>query len=411
MTEKKIGRLSTGRGTGTLYKSGGKWYGRITVNGRRITVPTGCTVREDALRFMDAYTLPLRAEGNKAKLEHIASEIRLIDGDIDEARRRAADYQITDIMHRVTASRPMSKSTRTDYRAALGALCRFMHDGHPCIVRMSEITKDIAREFRDYLAGRVMPGTANLYMGKIKAAWTVLTPTAQNPWTGVKVPGRSTPCKDLTEDEFTAVMRSAREKGGDMAYLFELAALTAMRLSDCCLLTWDMVDLSRRIITFTPRKLNRTGKTVQIPMSRAVLDLLTARARPERRRGFVSPKLASAWGCNFAQLRARRVFSAAGIPPRSGKSFHSLRVHAITRMLDAGIPLATVQAIAGHASPEMTQHYYRMDIDRAREAIDRLSASNGHKEKTEKPAKGGGDLLSILGALTPEQRAALKSLL
>ena len=406
--------MKTGKGRETsVYKSGGRYYGRITVNGRRITVPTGCTVREDALRFMDAYTLPLRAEGNKAKLEHIASEIRLIDGDIDEARRRAADYQITDIMHRVTASRPMSKSTRTDYRAALGALCRFMHDGHPCIVRMSEITKDIAREFRDYLASLKMPGTAHLYIMKLKSSWSALAEETglQNPWRGVKVPGRSTPCKDLTEDEFTAVMRSAREKGGDMAYLFEIAAETAMRLSDCCLLTWDMVDLSRRIITFTPRKLKRTGKTVQIPMSRAVLDLLSARADGGQS-GYVCQHMARSYKCNAIWKTMRTIFTRAGIPPRSGKSFHSLRVHAITRMLDGGIPLATVQAIAGHASPEMTQHYYRLDIDRAREAIDRLSASNGHREEeTEKTPKGGGDILSMLATLTPEQRAALKALL
>ncbi len=375
---------------------------------------THCAKREDAVRFLARYTLPMRAGGTKEKLERIATEIRLIDADVEEARRRANDYQLDELTERIYALRPMSKSTKIDYRAAIGSLCRFVQEKHPDIARMSQITKDVARDFRDYLAEHVKSTTVNLYLGKIKASWSTLAPSSPNPWKGIRLPARSNPIKDLTEEEFTAVMEEARKTGGDVAYMFELAASTAMRMSDCCLLRWDSVDMGRRTITFVPQKLRRTGKTIQIPMSSTVLSLLSSRAGAWTQRGFVSPKLASAWSCNFAQRRARRVFSAAGIPPNSGKSFHSLRVHAITKMLEAGIPLATVQAIAGHANPEMTQHYYRLDIDRAREAIDRLSASNGHGEETEKPptrCTGGGDLLSILGALTPEQRAGLKALL
>lgn len=411
MTDKKTGRLSTG----TLYKSRGHYYGRVTVNGKRVTISTHCSTREDAERYLVRYTLPMRAGDDKSKLEHIAAEIRRIDADVEEAKRRATDYQITDLIQRMIASRPMSKSTRIDYRAAIGALCRFLEDKHPEIERMSQITKDVAREFRDYLVERVKPGTVNLYLAKIKAVWSTLAPSSPNPWRGIRLSARSTPRLDLTEAEFKAVMNEARKTGGDVAYMFELAASSAMRMSDCCLLRWEAVDMSRRTLNFIPRKLIRTGKTVQIPMSSTVFSLLSARAGEGTQRGYVVPKLARAWGCNFAQRRARRVFIAAGIPPNSGKSFHSLRVHAITKMLDGGIPLATVQALAGHASAEMTQHYYRLDIDRAREAIDALSSSNGHGvENTEKPptrATGGGDILALLGALTTEQRSALRALL
>lgn len=415
MMDKKTGRLTTFGGVGTLYKSRGHYYGRVSVNGRRITVATHCTRRGDAERYLVRYTLPMRAGDDKAKLEHIAAEIRRIDADVEEERRRENDYQLDELTERITTLRQMTKSTRIDYRAAIGALCRFVHDKHPGIERMSQITKDIAVEFRDHITERVKPGTVNLYLGKLKATWSALAEGTglQNPWRRLKVAGRSIPRMDLTEDEFKSVMEEARKTGGDVAYMFEMAASTAMRMSDCCLLKWEAVDMSRRTLNFIPQKLKRTGKTVQIPMSSTLFSLLSARAGEGTQRGYVVPKLARAWGCNFAQRRARRVFAAAGIPPRSGKSFHSLRVHAITRMLDGGIPLATVQAIAGHASAEMTQHYYRCDLDRARDAIDKLSASNGHRTETEKPPtrSGGGDILTILGALTQEQRAALKALL
>lgn len=415
MTDRKTGRLTTFGGVGTLYKSRGRYYGRVTVNGRRITVATRCTKREEAERFLTDYTIPLRAGNDKARLEHLAAEIRCIDADVEEAKRRATDYQITDLLQRMISVRPMSKSTKIDYRAAIGGLCRFVQEKHPDMARMSEITKDVAWEFRDYIAERVKPGTVRLYIAKLKAMWSALAEGAglQNPWRRLKVVGRSTPRMDLTEDEFEAVMEEARKTGGDVAYMFEMASSTAMRMSDCCLLKWEAVDLSRRTLTFVPQKLRRTGKTIQIPMSSTVFSLLSDRAGAGTQRGFVVPRLARAWGCNFAQRRARRVFTAAGIPPNRGKSFHSLRVHAITKMLESGIPLATVQAIAGHASAEMTQHYYRLDVDRAREAIDALSSSNGHREETEKPPtrSGGGDILSVLAVLTHEQRAALKALL
>lgn len=417
MKDTKTGRLSTGWRGGTLYKSRGRYYGRVTINGKRVTVSTHCTTREDAERFLDEYTIPLRAGDDKAKLEHLAAEIRLIDADVEEERRRATDRKLDELTERITTLRPMSKSTRIDYRAAIGGLCRFVEDKHPDIARMSQITKEIAVEFRDCLTEHVKPGTVNLYLAKLKATWSTIADGTglQNPWRRLKVSGRSTPRMDLTEDEFKSVMDEARKTGGDVAYMFEMAASTAMRMSDCCLLRWDSIDMTRRTITFTPQKLRRTGKTIQIPMSSTVFSLLTARAEAGTQRGYVVPKLARAWSCNFAQRRARRVFTSAGIPPNSGKSFHSLRVHSITRMLESGIPLATVQAIAGHASAEMTQHYYRCDIDRAREAIDKLSASNGHEEveETEKPPtrSGGGDILSVIAGLTPEQRAALKALL
>lgn len=415
MKDRKTGRLSTGWRGGTLYKSRGHYYGRVSVNGRRFTVATHCTKREDAERYLLRYTLPMRAGDDKSKLEHIAAEIRRIDADVEEERRRATDYQLDELTPRVIAARQLSKSTRIDYRAAVGALRRFVQEKHPGIERMSQFTTDAALEFRDYLTEHVKPGTIRLYIAKLKAVWSALSPTSPNPWRGLKVSGRSTPRMDLTEDEFEAVMEEARKTGGDVAYMFELASSMAMRVSDCCLLKWEAVDLSRRTLTFVPQKLKRTGKTIQIPMSSTVFSLLSTRAVEGSNRGYVVPKLARAWTCNFAQRRARRVFSAAGIPPGSGKSFHSLRVHAITRMLESGIPLATVQSLVGHASPEMTQHYYRLDIDRAREAIDRLSVSNGHKEvETEKPptrCTGGGDILSVLAGLTPEQRKAIRALL
>lgn len=403
------------KGHGTLYKSRGRYYGRVTVNGRRITVSTNCTTREAADEFLERFTLPLRAGDRKSRLAHIEAEMRLIDGDVEEARRRANDLPVAEMVGRVLTIKTLQPGTERGYRSTFRRFVSYLAEKHPDVRRMSEITEEIATDYRDHLRPLMMPGTANIHLDKLRSAWASLSPSSPNPWRGIRLPGRSTPHKDLTEGEFDAVMAEARKVGGEIAYLFEVAAETAMRISDCALLRWETIDMERRVITFVPQKLRRYGRPIQLPMSRRLNEILSSRSVDGGRTGYVSPRLARTYQGGSVREALGRVFSAAGIPPNTGKSFHSLRVHAITKMLEAGIPLATVQAIAGHASPEMTQHYYRLDIDRAREAIDRLSASNGHKEvDTGKPppvARVGGDIITLLGTLSPVQRAALKQLL
>ena len=412
-TETKM-RTVKGRtkGYGTLYKSRGRYYGRVTVNGRRITVATNCTTRDAADEFLERYTLPLRAGDRRSRLAHIEAEMRLIDGDVEEARRRANDLPVAEMVDRVLALKTLQHGTERGYRSTFRRFVSYLADCHPNVRRMSEVTKEIATDYRDHLRPLMMPGTANIQLDKLRSAWATLSPSSPNPWRGIRLPGRSTPHKDLTEVEFDAVMMEASKIGGEIGYLFEVAAETAMRISDCALLRWETIDMERRVITFVPQKLRRYGRPIQLPMSRRLHEILSSRSVDGGRTGYVSPHLARTYQGGSVREAVGRVFAAAGIPRRSGKSFHSLRVHAITKMLEAGIPLATVQAIAGHASPEMTQHYYRLDIDRAREAIDRLSTSNGHREvETAKTTNGWGDILSILGALSTSQRAALRQLL
>ena len=49
--------------------------------------------------------------------------------------------------------------------------------------------------------------------------------------------------------------------------------------------------------------------------------------------------------------------------------FHSLRSTFITAMANIGAPMAMVQAIVGHMSPEMSMHYYRVNAEAARARI------------------------------------------
>jgi len=52
--------------------------------------------------------------------------------------------------------------------------------------------------------------------------------------------------------------------------------------------------------------------------------------------------------------------------------FHDLRHQAITELAEAGAPDATIEALAGHLSREMMEHYSHVRMAAKREALDRL---------------------------------------
>ncbi|GAA0373025.1 tyrosine-type recombinase/integrase [Microbispora corallina] len=79
-------------------------------------------------------------------------------------------------------------------------------------------------------------------------------------------------------------------------------------------------------------------------------------------------RLSHMTGQAVADIVSRRL-AAAGASPRTP---HDFRRTFIGELLDAGVDLATAQALVGHASPATTARYDRRPERRRREAVDRL---------------------------------------
>jgi hypothetical protein len=88
---------------------------------------------------------------------------------------------------------------------------------------------------------------------------------------------------------------------------------------------------------------------------------------------------------------------------------HSLRVAGVSNLLDAGIPLAMVAAIAGHHSLAMTMHYYKADKEVLRLTLERAfqnSDSNGVIDSVNAQLRDLKDASWAVG--TPEGLAMLQ---
>jgi integrase len=239
--------------------------------------------------------------------------------------------------------------------------------------------------------------------------WSALAETARlktNPWEAIRRK-RQTPHvrRALTADELRRVLAAAT---GELRVLFAVGAYTGLRLGDCATLRWEAVDMATRTLTVTPRKTARRGLAlpVTIPLHPSLYAVLDETPQGKRR-GQVMPETAALYGRDTGTLsvRVRRVFASCGIETsrREGNGrakvdvgFHSLRHTFVSMSANAGAPLAVVQSLVGHSTPQMTMHYYHGTTDAARAAVNALPSLLG----------ADGDTEAGTGADTPAERVA-----
>lgn len=312
---------------------------------------------------------PRRAPGSG---EVPADDVDLVDALPDAEWRLAAAW--------LTAARAVT--TRRGYLADLAAWLRWLAAEAPG-VGLLQATEDHVTAYRDALAtGRARAGVAR--PGRPLAASTVARRLsslsslyafavrrrvlAANPADPVNRPELSTvgttPAR--TVREATALLDGAEaiaEAHPADAAAVALLTVCAVRVGELVSLTVGQVqqDAGHCVILFR-RKGGKVARLPVPPRVRVLLEPLRAgRAADE-------PLLTREDGRPFDRWRMttalRRAAKAAGVDAR-GLTPHTARATAATALLDAGVPLADVQDLLGHASPVTTRRY-----DRGRRRLD-----------------------------------------
>ena len=183
--------------------------------------------------------------------------------------------------------------------------------------------------------------------------------------------------------EADAVLHGDRLKDGEVRWLadvFRVAVATGLRRGELCAMRWSWVDLARQEITvrradgFVPKGKNERT----IPVRGAALDVLRrldAERSDEDDSAFVFQstrgRKGDGEGLNkgYVTNRFAHYRDLARITDRA--SFHSLRHSFCTWLIQARVPLPTVQRLAGHADIKTTMSYVhvaRQDLHDAVEA-------------------------------------------
>jgi len=273
--------------------------------------------------------------------------------------------------------------------------------------------RDIARYQQKRLADGASPKTVNLEIGTLRAIlkrhgqWARLQPDVR------MLPTRDDVGRAITAEEERALLKACSlSRSRSLLPFVTLAIETGARFGVIRTLQWGNVSFANRCVQFGKDKTpSGTGRIIPLnPRAMATLSFW-ANHFPERQpEHYVFPKerygaagdkfepksyqtnptvpigdVKEAW--EAAKLRAAKILR--GLPEENGEAkaverqieplicrFHDLRHTAVSRMLDAGVPIAKVAKIVGWSAATMVRmaaRYGHFALEELRSAVESIS--------------------------------------
>lgn len=277
----------------------------------------------------------------------------------------------------------LSQGTLKDYRSSLGRYVTSQSSGVGSLA-LSEVTPSLARSWLQGIADTSGTGAARMARSVLSgilgraARDGVIT---HNPMRDVGAVAqeaslrRESPLnheRAFTRDERDAVIALAYARAGEqplhpsttrkrraVADLLAYLAGTGCRIEEARAARWADVDLDRPLITVMGTKSASAQRDVVPPAW--LVERLRDRATDIGTAGLVFPAPHSTageqrpWDQSNSNAAVRDVLNAAGM---TWASSHTMRRSAATLMHEAGVPLATISDVLGHANIEMTLSKY-----------------------------------------------------
>jgi integrase len=171
----------------------------------------------------------------------------------------------------------------------------------------------------------------------------------------------------LLEDEERALRKVMVEKYPIHIPAFDVAINSGMRRSEQFTLTWDCVDLRRKLISLDVTK---NGSDRHIPINAACLAAFAVlAATPHRKadRVFMSMK-------GEPLNNPRKWFASAMQDAKiNGLHWHDLRHTFCSRLAMAGVDIRTIAQLAGHKTLSMAMRYSHLAPSHNLAAIEKLT--------------------------------------
>ena len=253
---------------------------------------------------------------------------------------------------------------------------------------LADVTPALIAETRDELANGMTPSgtprspsTVVRYMGALSHCYTIavkewgwLNDTPMRKVTKPKEPRSRV--RFLSDDERERLLAACRESRSPFLYLVVVLAIsTGMRRSEIMNLTWDRVDLYRRMILLRSDD-TKNSESRAVPIVGHAYDLLEELAKVRRidtnlvfpapvRLG-KEPKpldIQSAW---------MRALKAAEI---ENFRFHDLRHSAASYLAMSGATLAEIAEVLGHKTLQMVKRYSHLTEAHTSKVVERMNTA------------------------------------
>jgi len=290
-----------------------------------------------------------------------------------EARRRVVADRVEDLIETFIAQHvSQSRSAREISRLLRREVSKPWHGRS-----IHEITKRDVVEVISAIEQRGAPGAANKTLKVIKTflRWCVGRAVLdRSPAEGVPMPAKQI-ARDrvLNDQELTQIILDARKMGGPFGGIVELLALTGQRRQEVAAMTWDELDLPRRVWTL-PKSRTKNAKEHVVHLSDqslAVLNRMTVRGP------FVFSVLGTKPFQAFSQAK-RQIDQLSGV---TEWRVHDLRRTCVSGMARLGIAPHVADKILNHQSGTISgvaAVYQRHEfLSERRDALDRWGAHLG----------------------------------
>jgi len=396
-----------------IRKRGSRWHYEFMKSGKRYSgVCEGCSTQKQAEDYLNNIKKKQGATATARNVEQLY-EIRHqeITGNAGIALADAFDESL-----KYSTRRPSEKKLKQKINA-FADFVAFMSDKHPEIKNISEVGINHANEYSSFLINngryktavqyvrdgktvtvanggesKLANSTINYYISVCAEVFEKLKIDAglvHNPFSQFRrLPKQEEQREIFSEDEVKLICDNLTDF---VRPLFIVAFNTAMREGDICTLRWSEVNLKEGKIR---RGQNKTVYKVEIPIMPELKDFLTkwqqeladrvesvkrnnpkthgkrmSAADCEKYEEYVFPEHAKMYRENPSGVsyRIKEFLEKLGIKTTrtpagrtravSVKDLHSCRHTFCKRAADAGVPLTTVQAIVGHMTQAMTEHY------------------------------------------------------
>lgn len=218
-------------------------------------------------------------------------------------------------------------------------------------VRLGDLQARNFADWRDRRSREVAPASVIREMQLMSSALNVARKEwgliSSNPLTDVRKP-RKPPARDRLPSD-VEIERLAHAAGGDLStatarafHAFLFALETAMRAGEIAGLSWDRIDVERRVARLVHTK---NGHPREVPLSPEAIRLLEALPFAEPVFGLTSRQLDVLW---------RKVRDRAQV---EGLTFHDSRHAAITR-LSRKLDILALARMVGHKDLRQLNTYY-----------------------------------------------------
>lgn len=227
--------------------------------------------------------------------------------------------------------------------------------------------KDVSRYKQQRNIKKVSSDTINKELGLIKAAFNVAIREWEwvdfNPVNRVRMEkageGR---VRFLTQQEFSKLYKSCEDW---LKPFVIIARYSGLRMGNVLALSWDQIDLFRKMITVDKTK---NGDPVGIPVCEPLFKTLVSlnKVRDIKSKSVFPTKLSY----DALQRRVQRAFKiackASGI---EDFRWHDLRHDFASMLIQRGVDIYSVQILLGHKDGRMTRRYAHLSQENLRSAI------------------------------------------